>query len=128
MRTDTERLGRAAFEQYGRAMGGRTYDGKPIPKWEEVGEKVREGWRQAAHAVVIELHPLEDGTTAADLYPHPDQLSFPEVTIPEGPRDANGPEVVPCPHPPGSIVAGDEFTPDRCIGCGEALYPKGVSA
>lgn len=44
-------LGRIAFEAYSRAMNGKTYDGKPIPKWEDLSEAVREGWRQATIAV-----------------------------------------------------------------------------
>lgn len=31
-------------------VGGRTWDGRPIPGWEAVTGKVREGWRTAALA------------------------------------------------------------------------------
>lgn len=47
-----ERYGRAAFEAYNVAVGGLTWDGKPIPGWEVVTDKVREGWRVAAMAAV----------------------------------------------------------------------------
>lgn len=47
-----ERYGRAAFEAYNVAVGGLTWDGKPIPGWEAVTDKVREGWRVAAMAAV----------------------------------------------------------------------------
>lgn len=43
--------GRLAFETYNNAVGGVTWDGKPIPGWEKVTDKVRDGWRTAAFAV-----------------------------------------------------------------------------
>lgn len=43
--------GRLAFETYNATVGGVTWDGKPIPGWEAVTEKVRDGWRTAALAV-----------------------------------------------------------------------------
>ena len=43
--------GRRAFETYNAAVGGVTWDGKPIPGWDAVTDKVRDGWRMAALAV-----------------------------------------------------------------------------
>jgi hypothetical protein len=48
MAIDIERI---AFEAYGVSVGGKTYDGKDIPKWENVGKKVQDAWRAAAVAV-----------------------------------------------------------------------------
>lgn len=45
-----ERHGRIAFETYNDAVGGKTWDNKPIPGWDAVTDKVREGWRIAAFA------------------------------------------------------------------------------
>lgn len=45
-----ERRGRIAFEAYNDSVGGVTWDGKPIPGWDAVTDKVREGWRTAAFA------------------------------------------------------------------------------
>ena len=42
--------GRIAFESYNHAVGGLTWDGKPIPGWDAVTEAVRDGWRLAAFA------------------------------------------------------------------------------
>lgn len=51
-RESLEEHGWRAFEAYNRAVvGGVTWDGKPIPGWDAVTEKVREGWRTAAFAV-----------------------------------------------------------------------------
>ena len=47
-------LGRVAFEAYCVAVGGRTFDEKPIPGWNELhGDrlKVQGGWEAAAQAV-----------------------------------------------------------------------------
>jgi len=44
-------IGRIAFEAYAESVGGKTYDGKDIPKWESVGKTVQDGWRHAAVAV-----------------------------------------------------------------------------
>jgi hypothetical protein len=44
-------LGQIAFEAYNEAKGGVTYDGKPIPPWEDVGDAVRSAWEAAARAV-----------------------------------------------------------------------------
>lgn len=45
--------GRKAFDTYNHAVGGLTWDGKPIPGWEAVTEHVRDGWRMAALAVRV---------------------------------------------------------------------------
>ena len=42
--------GRIAFEAYNDAVGGKPWDGKPIPGWDAVTDKVRDGWRTAAIA------------------------------------------------------------------------------
>lgn len=46
-------MGQRAFEAYNEAKGGRTYDGKPIPPWDAVGDDVRSAWERAAAVVVI---------------------------------------------------------------------------
>lgn len=45
---DIERLAKTGFEAYSHNAGGRTFDGRPIPTWDELGEIVREHWRVAA--------------------------------------------------------------------------------
>lgn len=46
--------GRQAFATYSFAVGGLTWDGKPIPKWEELTDKIRLAWVMAADAVLAE--------------------------------------------------------------------------
>jgi hypothetical protein len=39
--------GRDAFDTYNFAVGGLTWDAKPIPAWDAVTDTVRDGWRMA---------------------------------------------------------------------------------
>jgi hypothetical protein len=50
-----ERVAKAAFEAYGLSTGGKTWDGKDIPQWEFIGEKIQAAWRAAALAVVRDV-------------------------------------------------------------------------
>lgn len=43
-----DRLAREMFAAYGESAGGVTFDGRPIPTFDEVGPKVRSHWRSAA--------------------------------------------------------------------------------
>jgi hypothetical protein len=44
--------GQVAFEAYRNAVNQITYDGKPIPEWEALGERQRIGWRAAAEEII----------------------------------------------------------------------------
>lgn len=44
-------LGKVNYQAYGLSVGGKTYDGRPIPKWEDLGQKIQEGWVAGAEAV-----------------------------------------------------------------------------
>lgn len=43
-------LGEVAFSAYRASVGGKTYDGKPIPAWAELSEPIRQAWQAAAVA------------------------------------------------------------------------------
>lgn len=49
--------GEINFDAYVQAVGGSTYDDKPIPKWEDLPEKVRGGWNAGAAAVIERYDP-----------------------------------------------------------------------
>lgn len=51
----TEAMAKKAFEAYSQEVGGKTYDGKPIPPWESLTDTVKNGWR----AVVSALYTQE---------------------------------------------------------------------
>lgn len=44
-----------AFNAYSASTGGKTYDGKPIPKWNELPERIQQAWEVAVHTVFDEL-------------------------------------------------------------------------
>ena len=44
-------LGHIAFNAYKEAKQGTTYDAKPIPMWDVLGDDVRQAWEAAASAV-----------------------------------------------------------------------------
>ena len=50
-----ETMGKIAFEAYVEAVGGKNYDGKLIPKWENLATPIRQAWHQAAWAVMDEM-------------------------------------------------------------------------
>lgn len=53
-----DEIARIAFEAYAKQVGGKTYDGKPIPGWNELGDNVRAGWRAAIEAIVKHVAKL----------------------------------------------------------------------
>lgn len=40
-----------AWAAYAAAVGGKTFDGKPLPTWDQLGELQKAGWVAAAAAV-----------------------------------------------------------------------------
>lgn len=55
-------LGQVAFEAYRVAVSGQTFDGKPIPGWDELhGDrlKVQGGWEAAAQAIRQHLRMID---------------------------------------------------------------------
>ena len=60
--------GQINFEAYAEAVGGKTFDDKPIPEWSALPEKVREGWEAGANAVIadIALGDAEDEDSDSD--------------------------------------------------------------
>lgn len=46
--------GQKAYEGYYAFTKGKTYDGKPMPLWLELGDTIREAWEQAAYAAIHE--------------------------------------------------------------------------
>lgn len=58
----SSRLAKTMFEGYKAHSNGLTYDNKPIPTWEQLGEDVRQHWIAAAEAgrnAMIESMGLE---------------------------------------------------------------------
>jgi hypothetical protein len=55
-------IGRVGFEAYTASVGGRTYDGYAIPKWEALGQRIQNAWREAGVAVLQAMPPLPNDT------------------------------------------------------------------
>jgi len=54
--------GKRAYERYAWFTGGKTYDGRDMPTWHGLTDKIRDAWCAAAHAVVeYERGLLENG-------------------------------------------------------------------
>ena len=51
-------LPREMWEAYSVRAGGKTFDGKPLPTWDELGEDRQACWRAAAYAARKSLTPL----------------------------------------------------------------------
>lgn len=54
---DYRKLAQIAFEHYSDYTGWKTYNGKPIPPFEEIGEPIQRAWESAARGVVEQLRP-----------------------------------------------------------------------
>jgi len=44
-------LGQLAYHAYGEIVGGRTHDGRPLPTWDELGDRIRGAWCHSAAVV-----------------------------------------------------------------------------
>ncbi len=48
---DTEMLAEAAYDAYGATTDHKNYQGLPMPKWDDLPEKIRAAWFAAAARV-----------------------------------------------------------------------------
>ena len=48
-------LAEKAYSAYGESTGGKTFDGRDMPKWDDLGERIQAAWCAAAQAVVDEV-------------------------------------------------------------------------
>lgn len=50
----TQTPGQIAYQTYATATGGLTHDGRPMPTWDALGDRIRHAWAAAALAVRTE--------------------------------------------------------------------------
>jgi hypothetical protein len=50
--TGVDRLSTELWKSYSYKAGGKTFDGKPLPTWEELGEDRQECWRAVARRAI----------------------------------------------------------------------------
>lgn len=53
---------RRGYEGYAKSTGGKTFDGRQMPAWNELPELIKEAWREAIAAAVDEPAPKETVT------------------------------------------------------------------
>ena len=51
-------LARVMYAAYNLQAGGKTFDGKPLPTWKELGADRQGCWLAAAKAAALELHTV----------------------------------------------------------------------
>lgn len=61
MKTRTE-YGQVNYAAYVAAVGGKTWDGRPCPTWDELTDKIRAGWETGALVVMRSVleSPVEE--------------------------------------------------------------------
>lgn len=45
--------GELAYQAYADAVGGKTHDGRDMPAWGDLGDRIRSGWDSAAEVIRI---------------------------------------------------------------------------
>jgi hypothetical protein len=45
-------IGQIAYEAYAKSTGGKTYDGRDMPAWDKLSERIQQAWHDAANAVM----------------------------------------------------------------------------
>lgn len=48
-------IAKIAYDAYGHSRDHRSYQGDPMPEWDELPDPIKEAWMEAAGAVIREL-------------------------------------------------------------------------
>ena len=51
----TEHLGKVAYEAYCETRQWKSFNGDPLPRWDNVRPDIKEGWQVAARAILITM-------------------------------------------------------------------------
>lgn len=62
-RLDDLRLGQAGYEAYAKQTGGKTFDGRDMPTWEQLPDRIKEAWSAAAQGIVAAHRVAHYGLT-----------------------------------------------------------------
>jgi hypothetical protein len=49
---DEKDYGQIGYEAYAEFTGGKTWDGRDMPKWDNLPNKIKEAWLEAALAII----------------------------------------------------------------------------
>ena len=47
-----ENYGRMGYEEYAVSTGGKTYDGRDMPQWDDLPERIKSAWCAAASKIL----------------------------------------------------------------------------
>jgi len=50
--TTAAHLGKVAYEGYAESTGGKTHDGRDMPAWKDLGDRIKIAWIAAAGSAV----------------------------------------------------------------------------
>lgn len=56
--------GKVGYDAYAKSTGGKTFDGRDMPKWEDLPEPIRKAWWHAAMSILEECE--RPGDSAGD--------------------------------------------------------------
>ena len=61
MSGDGKTRGQVGYEAYARSTGGKTFDGRAMPVWTELPDRIQTAWACAAEAILDRwLGPVEE--------------------------------------------------------------------
>jgi hypothetical protein len=60
--TEMSAQARRGYEGYAKSTGGKTFDGRQMPTWDELPNRIKEAWREAVAAAVDKPSPKETMT------------------------------------------------------------------
>lgn len=93
-------LGQLGYMTYGRETGFRTFDGRPMPAWEDLGDTIQAAWRAAGEEIITESGlAAQKADTMNATQPAASSAQQPSigrvVLVPMDPRNNNGSNISP---------------------------------
>lgn len=55
-----EQLAEDAYSGYCEHRGWKSFNGEPLPRWSEVKEDIKSGWRAAVAAVLLAMERMDE--------------------------------------------------------------------
>ena len=76
-------LGKTGYEAYAQSTGGKTFDGRDMPLWDDLPSRVKDAWNAATVAVAREVYAsMAAAEPLPETEPAPKGYPFGHPTIP----------------------------------------------
>jgi len=62
-------LGKCGYEAYAKSTGGKTFDGRDMPMWEQLPENIKRAWADASKAIAEQIYKAVKDADAYDRAP-----------------------------------------------------------